>query len=74
MKILGKEVLFCVKTSTSEDGFMFPAQTYKPLNPFKLLGAREPQLRQWESEGRIRIHTAVPGENGAAYIEIVKPN
>lgn len=46
-------------------------QKYKPLNPFKLLGASEAQLRQWESEGRIRIHIAVPGEDGAAYIEIV---
>lgn len=49
-------------------------QKYKPINPLKLLDASEVQLRQWESEGRIKIHPVSEAGSGCDYIEIVKPN
>jgi hypothetical protein len=48
--------------------------TFKPINPLKLLTATEEQLRQWEAEGRIKIDEVIPGADGVAYIEPVKPN
>lgn len=48
--------------------------TFTPINPLRLLTATDAELRQWIAEGRVKADVVIPGRDGVAYLETVKPN